>query len=53
MHHQPPSHWEAALAFLLIVGIVSVGYSTLQRWNNTRETVCFEFKTVEQMRLRQ
>lgn len=52
MTYKPPSHWEAAFAFLLIACIGLVAYSTLQRVRST-ETVCFEFKTVEQMRGRQ
>lgn len=47
---QQPSHWEAGFACLLILAIVAVGYSTYQRLNARSETVCFEFKTVEQMR---
>ena len=46
--HQTPSHWEAALAFVMVVCIFAVGYSTYLRVNVT-ETVCFQFKTVQQM----
>lgn len=46
--HYQPSHWEAALAFVLVACILAVGFSTYQRARST-ETVCFQFRTVEQM----
>lgn len=46
-----PSHWEAAFACLLVACIVAVGFSTYSRVRST-ETVCFEFKTVQQMQER-
>lgn len=46
--HHSPSHWEAALAFVLVACIVAVAFSIHQRLRST-ETVCFEFKTVQQM----
>lgn len=49
MKHHSPSHWEAALAFVLVLCIVAVGYSTYQRLHHSTETVCFVFKTVSQM----
>jgi hypothetical protein len=46
---QPPTHWEAALAFLLVGCILAVAFSSYQRLRPTTETVCFQFQTVEQM----
>jgi hypothetical protein len=53
MTYKPPSHWEAAFAFILLICIGAVAYSIFSRVQSS-ETVCFQFQTVEQMgRLRQ
>jgi hypothetical protein len=39
MKQHNPSHWEAALAFVLVLCIVAVGYSIRQRVQST-QTVC-------------
>jgi hypothetical protein len=47
--YQPPTHWEAALAFILITGIACVGYAAYCTRVKSHETVCFQFQTVQQM----